>query len=194
MELRQDNGFAWPLRLLAAILAIALVVGGSSAVAKLAARQNAEIKFVATQVDVPIEGQFRQFSADVDFDTVKPTSGKVSIVIDLASVDTGSADADAMLKGKDFFDTVHFPQATFASTSIMAAGVGEYRASGQFMLKGRSLALVIPFTVRPEGAGLWFEGSIPVSRLAYKVGEGEWADTGTLADQVRIRFKLYVPR
>ena len=40
---------------------------------------------------------------------------------------------------------------------------------------------------------MWFEGSIPLSHLAYKVGEVEWADIGTLADQVQIRFKIFVP-
>lgn len=63
----------------------------------------------------------------------------------------------------------------------------------QLTLKGKSLPLIIPFTARPEGAGMWFEGSIPLSHLAYKVGEVEWADIGTLADQVQIRFKIFVP-
>jgi polyisoprenoid-binding protein YceI len=180
--------------LLAATLAITAVVGGSTAVAKLTASQGAELKFVASQSDVPVPGEFRKFSADVDFDPARPTTGKVSIAIEVASVATGSADADAMLKGQDFFDAAHFPQATFTSTSIKAEGAGKFRADGQFTLKGRSLALAVPFTARAEAAGTWFEGAAPVSRLAYKVGEGEWNDTGTLADRVQIKFKLFVAR
>jgi len=52
----------------------------------------------------------------------------------------------------------------------------------------------VPFTARGDGGGLWLEGSVPLSRLAYQVGQGEWADTGTLPDPVLIRFKLYLPR
>lgn len=194
MEPRQNTRFGALLRSLAAILIITAAIGGTNAVAKLASSQNAEIKFVATQMDVAVDGEFKKFTADVDFDPTKPSLGKINVVIDVATVDTGSSDANELLKGKDFLDAVHYPQATFTSTSITAADAGKFRAKGQFTLKGRSLPLMIPFTVRPEGAGMWFEGSIPLSRLAYKVGEGEWADTGTLADQVLIRFKIFVPR
>ena len=191
MKARRKN--LWRLPLLAAAMVAMAALGGSSAVAKLAASRS-EIKFVAMQADVPVAGAFKHFSADVDFDPARPAFGKLNIVIDVASVDTGSTDADDMLKTKGFFDAAHFPQATFVSTAIAAEGADKFRASGSFTLKGRSVALAVPFSARPEGNELRFEGSAPVSRLAYKVGEGEWADTGTLADSVQIKFTLYVPR
>lgn len=189
--------YGWPrrpLRSLAVLAVSTALIGGAAAAATLTAGQRAELKFVATQAEVPVPGTFRQFSVDVDFDPAKPSTGKVGIAIDLSSVDTGSAEADEMLRGKDFFDVARFPRATFSSTAIKAVGPGNFLASGQLTLKGRSLALAVPFVARADGAGLWLEGSVPVSRLAYQVGGGEWADTGTLADPVVVRFKLYVPR
>jgi polyisoprenoid-binding protein YceI len=176
-----------------ALSAIAAVIIVSSALANPAAQPHAEIKFIASQDGVPIEGGFKEFRADVELDPDMPAGGKVSIVIDTASVNTGSSDADGMLRGRDFFDVARFPNATFKSTSIIAEKAGTFRAIGQFSLKGRVLALDIPFSVRQNDAGRWFEGSVPVSRLAYKIGEGEWADTGNLADQVLIRFKVSRP-
>lgn len=173
-----------------ALLSIAAIGIGSSAVADFASQTHVEISFVATQDGVPVEGGFEQTRTDVEVDPAKPTGGKISVVIDTASVNTGSADADTMLRGRDFFDVARFPKATFRSTSIVADGAGAFRAIGEFTLKGRTLALVIPFSVRQDGAGIRFEGSVPLSRLAYKVGEGEWSDTGTLADQVLIKFKI----
>jgi hypothetical protein len=32
-------------------------------------------------------------------------------------------------------------------------------------------------------------GSVAISRLAFKIGQGEWADAGTLADPVQIRSR-----
>lgn len=182
------------LQALAAALTVAALAGASAAVARPAANQGAELKFVASQSEVPVPGEFKRFSADVTFDPAQLASAKVAIVIDVASVSTGSGDADAMLKSKDFFDAADFPRATFTSTSIAADGSGKFTASGPFELKGLKRPLAVPFTVRPDGDGFWFEGSVPVSRLAYKVGEGEWSDTGTLADRVLIEFKLFVPR
>jgi polyisoprenoid-binding protein YceI len=194
METRNNRRIGRLFQWLAAVLIVTGLIGGSGVAAKLAAGQRAELKFVASQSDVPVTGEFRKFSADVDFDPTKPTVGSVDIVIDLASVDTGSADADMVLKGKDFFDAAQYPQASFASRSIVANGNGKFRAEGQFTLKGRSHPLVVPFAVRPEGDGLWLEGEVPVSRLAYRIGEGEWSDVGTLADPVMIKFKLFLKR
>jgi polyisoprenoid-binding protein YceI len=171
-------------------LAIAAVVLGSSASAGLFQAQHGEIGFTASQAEVPIAGAFKRFSADVDFDPAQPAAGKVSIVIDTASVDTGSADADMLLQGPDFFDVARFPSASFTSTAIVADAAGGFRASGELTLKGRSLPLVVPFSARRDGDALRFEGSVSLSRLAYQVGSGEWSDTGTLADPVLIRFKL----
>ena len=33
-------------------------------------------------------------------------------------------------------------------------------------------------------------GSFSLKRLAYKIGEKEWADTSMVADDVQVKFKL----
>jgi polyisoprenoid-binding protein YceI len=33
-------------------------------------------------------------------------------------------------------------------------------------------------------------GSFTLQRLAYKIGENEWADTSVVADEVLVKFKL----
>ncbi len=181
------------LRRTAAVLGAAAAILAGSVV--FAARAGSgHIAFTATQVDVPLSGEFRKFAADVDFDPTKPEVGKVDLVIDLGSVSTGSTDADQLLKGADFFDVAQFPQATFVSQAITAADAGYFQARGALTLKGHSIGLLVPFSARPEGDDLRIEGSVPISRLAYQVGEGEWLDTGTLADRVEIRFDLRVPR
>lgn len=176
------------------VCASILLALGSACHAAPVDGNRSRILFTATQMDVSLDGSFARFTADVDFDPAKPESGKVDLVITVASVATGSAEADDLLKAKEFFDAAHFPQATFTSRSIAATGAGQFRALGELTLKGRHAAISVPFSVRPEGGGLRLDGSVPVSRLAYRVGEGQWADPGTLVDQVQIRFSLYLPR
>ena len=174
--------------------ALVVLVLGSAGLATPVDGSRSSIGFTATQMDVSLDGRFSRFTADVDFDPQKPESGRVDLVITVASVATGSTEADDLLKAKEFFDAAHFPQATFASRSIAPAGAGQFQALGELTLKGRRAAISVPFTVRPEAGGLRIDGSVPVSRMAYRVGEGQWADPGTLADQVQIRFSLYLPR
>ena len=97
------------------------------------------------------------------------------------------------MKEPDFFDVKHFPSATFTSRSIALVRASQFQARGEFSLKGHRAELVIPFSVRQEAGGLRIEGQFPISRRAYAVGEGQWADTGTIADEVMIRFSLLVP-
>ncbi|WP_269531150.1 YceI family protein [Chitinimonas sp. BJYL2] len=155
---------------------------------------KSSVRFNFSQMNVPVEGQFKKFASDITFDAAKPESGKVSISVDLMGADAGSSDANQALHMKEWFDTARFPKATFTSTQIKALGGGRFQATGQFGLKGRTAALSVPFTVRSDAAGQWFEGVFPLSRLAWKVGEGEWADVGAVADLVQVKFKLFVPK
>lgn len=181
-------------RLAAILLAFVGILIATLAFGGHVDNRSSKIQFSATQSEVAVDGKFQKFIADVDFDPARPAAGKVELQIDLASVATGSSEADDLLRSKEFFDTAHFPQASFNAKTINATSAGHFQAPGEFTLKGKTTGIVIAFTARPEGSGLRIEGRVPLSRLAYHVGEGQWADTGTLDDQVQIQFSLYVPQ
>ncbi|MBV8660204.1 MAG: YceI family protein [Burkholderiales bacterium] len=176
------------------LILASLLAAASAAHATPVDAAKSSVKFVYSQMNVPVEGQFKKFTADVTFDPAKPETGKVSIAIDLSGADAGSGDANQALQLKDWFDTAHYPKTSYATTQLKALGGGRFQAVGQLSLKGRNGALTVPFTARADGNGQWLEGSFPLSRLAWKVGEGDWADTGTVADAVQVKFKLFVPK
>ena len=35
-----------------------------------------------------------------------------------------------------------------------------------------------------------FEGALPIKRLAFNIGDGEWKDTSMVADEVLIKFRV----
>ena len=41
-----------------------------------------------------------------------------------------------------------------------------------------------------SGAKTTAAGQFSLKRLAYKIGENEWADTSMVADEVQVKFKL----
>ena len=180
----------------ALVLAIILAAGAGTSFtwAAVVDPNRAQVKFIARQSRVPLEGSFSRFSADVDLDPGHPQDGKIKVDIDLASVDAGGTDANNLLKGAEFFDVTRFPTASFVSTLIQAKGPATFQASGPFTLKGHTANLVIAFVARPDNAGVWFEGTVPVSRLAFKVGQGQWSDTATLDDEVQIQFRVHTTR
>ena len=62
--------------------------------------------------------------------------------------------------------------------------------SGKLTIKGKTIDVSFPMTVKKEGAVQVFEGSLPIRRLIFNIGEGEWKDTSVVADEVVIRFRV----
>ncbi|TRZ70572.1 MAG: YceI family protein [Rhodocyclaceae bacterium] len=148
------------------------------------------VNFVSKQMGVPVEGRFKQFAAQISFDTGKPETGKAQIEIELASIDAGSSDANDEAKGKAWFNVREFPSARFVSGGIKSIGNGRYEATGKMTIKGRTRDVVAPFSAKADGGNLLIDGAIPILRLQYGIGEGAWADTGTVADEVQVRFRF----
>jgi polyisoprenoid-binding protein YceI len=76
------------------------------------------------------------------------------------------------------------------STSIKPAGAGKVNVSGKLTIKGKTAAVAFPMNVKAEGGKQVFEGQLPIKRLTYNVGEGEWTDTSMVADEVLIKFRV----
>ena len=152
--------------------------------------QQSEIAFTTKQMGVPVEGKFKKFDAQLAFDPKRPEAGKVSIAIDAASASFGIADTDAELPKPAWFGATKFPQATFQSTAIKAAGPNRFDVAGKLSVKGNSRDLVVPVTLAQAGGATRATGSFTIKRLDFKIGEGEWTDTSLVADGVVVKFSL----
>ena len=181
------------MRSLIAILA-GITIMGSAHAAELTqlAADKSSITFTSKQMGVPVNGGFKKFDAQIAIDPAKPEAGKARIDVDLASIDAGSSDADNEVKGKGWFNIAAFPKASFVASAVKPLGGGRYEAHGSLTIKGISRDTVIPFVIRNEGAGSWLEGGFVLPRLQFKIGEGMWSDTSTVADEVQVKFKLFL--
>lgn len=151
---------------------------------------HSSVSAVFRQMNVPVEAKFTRFAAQVDYDAAHPDASKARVDVDTASLDIGEADMNKEVAKKDWFDSARYPQASFVSSAIKTAGPGKLAVSGKLTIKGRSADVSFPLAVRTEGARQVFEGQLPIHRLAFNVGEGEWKDTGIVADEVVIKFRV----
>ena len=178
-------------RALAASLALSALAAFTPAHAdqKLVPAQS-EIVFVSKQMGVPVEGRFKKFDAQLSFDPAKPETSKIAMTVDVASATLGVPESDAELPKAPWFNTAKFPQATFQSTSAKGLGGGKFEISGKLSIKGHAQDVVVPVTLTQNGATTLATGVLPIKRLVFKIGEGEWSDTGMVADDVQVKFKL----
>ena len=179
--------------LLAAASFALLAALPAAAQQKLVPAQS-EVGFQFKQMGVPVDGKFKKFDAQINFDAAKLAISKVNFTVDIVSATIGDPATDAELPKAPWFNTAKFPQATFASSSIKALGAGKYEVAGKLSVKGVAQDVVVPVTMTQSGSGsaalTTATGTFPIKRLTFKIGEGEWADTGMVADPVQIKFKL----
>lgn len=156
---------------------------------KVIAAQS-EITFTSKQMGVPVDGRFRKFEAQIAFDPKNPGGARIALTIDLASASVGTAETEAELAKPDWFNTKKFPQATFQSTAVSAAGAGRFNVAGRFSIKASNRDLVVPITMTQAAGQTTASGKFQIKRLDFKIGDGDWKDTSIVADQVEVSFKI----
>ena len=172
----------------AAFVAVSLAASGA-ALADVDLSKS-KVTAVSKQMNVPTEGVFKKFSAQVKFDPAKAAQGSAQVTIDIASYDLGDKMYNDQVAGKDWFDAKAYPQATFVSKAIAPAGGNKYNVTGKLTIKGKTETLTVPVTVTQAGATQTFDGVLPIRRSAFNVGTGEWKDTSIVADDVQIKFHI----
>lgn len=175
------------------LLAVAFAVAAAAQTPAKIDRARSSIRFVTQQMNVPVEGRFTRFDATVAFDPARPEATKAQFEVDLASIDLGNAEGETEAKRKAWLNVDVFPKASFVAESVKATGPGAYVATGKLTIKGTTLPVTAPFRLA-EGAGLrTVEGQFPLKRLQFRIGEGPWSDTDTVADEVLVRFRFALP-
>lgn len=80
---------------------------------------HSEVDFTVRHMSISnVHGQFGGIKGTIVRNTSDLSKSKVSVTIDVASIDTGVSSRDTDLKSANFFDVAQFPTATFASTSV----------------------------------------------------------------------------
>lgn len=171
-------------------LALAAAALAGPALAQQVLPAQSEIAFVSRQMGVPVEGKFKQWSAQIAFDPKNAAAGKVGFTIQTGSASFGSPETDAEVPKAPWFNVAKFPTATFASSAIKPLGGGRFEVAGTLSIKGSSQPVVVPVTLTQAGATSTATGSFTIKRLDFKIGEGEWTDTSMVANDVTVKFKL----
>ena len=181
------------LRLAAAAAILALPLPAPAQAPQKIVAEKSHIRFAFRQMNVPVEGRFLKFDGRVSFDPRKPESTKAEFEVDLASIDLGNTEGETEARRKPWLHVEAFPKAKFVATAVKATGPGRYEATGPLTIKGVSLDIAAPFTLVDAGGMRTVEGQFPLRRLQFKIGDGPWADTETVADEVTVRFKFVIP-
>lgn len=175
-----------------ALSAAALTFCGNAMAQQKLVPAQSEISFVTKQMGVPLDGHFKKFDAQINFDTAKPEGAKIAFTVDTGSATLGAPESDAEMPKATWFNVPKFPQATFQSSSVKSLGGGKFQIAGKLTIKGNTKDVDVPVTLTQAAGVTTAVGQFAIKRLAFKIGEGEWADTSMVADDVQVKFKLAI--
>ncbi len=154
---------------------------------------HSELGFVARHLMVTkVRGQFKEFEGTVKVGD-DLASSQVTALVQLASIDTGSADRDGHLKSADFFGVEENPTMSFTSTEVT-----EDSLTGDLTIKG----ITRPVTFDLEFNGLatdpWgntkagFEASTEINRKDFGLEWNVALEGGgvLVSDKVKINLDI----
>ncbi|RZA13738.1 MAG: YceI family protein [Lysobacteraceae bacterium] len=169
-------------------LALALLAAPAFA-ADYAQAPGSTLVFAGKYQGEVFTGRFPGFATRFSFDPTQLASAKLEVTIPLATAATSNPDYDDQLRGGDFFDSAKFATATYSASKFRALGGNRYAADGTLSLHGVSKPVTLEFTWT-AGAAPVLAGKATVSRLAFGVGGGDWADTKLIPDAIAISTKV----
>lgn len=160
---------------------------------------HSKIGFTVNHFFTPVDGQFDEYTIDLDFDRENPANSSVSVEIQVASVNTANERRNNHLLSGDFFEAETHPTITFESTSVTESG-GVLQATGPLTIKGVTKEVTLPIEVLGvqdipadmqqmlggATAIASFKTAITVDRRDFGVGVGSWAATLVVGGDVTI--------
>jgi polyisoprenoid-binding protein YceI len=160
---------------------------------------HSRLGFVARHAMVTkVRGSFNTFDATVEVDGDNLAASKVSVAIDVNSIDTRNEQRDGHLRSNDFLDIATYPEITFVSTEITPVGDDVIRVAGDLTIKGVAKPVSIDFTyegsaVDPFGnQRVGFEGSVVINRKDWGITWNAALETGgvLVSDKVTLEFEI----
>jgi polyisoprenoid-binding protein YceI len=161
-------------------------------------KTHSEAVFQVRHLVTRVRGRFTDFSGTVQFDESHVEQSKVSLTINAASIDTGTADRDTHLKSDDFFAVDKFPTLTFVSSRVVKKSAEHFDVVGTFTIRDVSKEITVPVTFLGLAKDPWgnmragFEGEITVNRKDYGLAWNATLETGgfLVGDEVKISVSL----
>ena len=69
-------------------------------------------------------------------------------------------------------------------------GIAEVLLNQGYEISGSDITINASATQLQKAGAQVFEGIVPIKRLVFGIGDGEWKDTSVVADEVVIKFRI----
>lgn len=148
-----------------------------------------------------VRGRFKDVTGTLTADEEHPEGCCVEVEIAVASIDTGSAERDAHLRGPDFFDVERYPTITYRSKRISGDFAKEgdrFRVVGDLTMRDTSMEVELDCTFEGRGQDPWgkeragFRAVTEIDRRDWGLKWNQAIETGGVLVANRVRIEAEV--
>lgn len=125
------------------------------------------------------------------YDAENVGNSSVQVTLPLSGLEAFTPKFNDHLRSADFFDAANFPEATFKSTKVEAAGEGKLKVTGELTIKDVTRPVVLDATLNKaaphpmsKAPTIGFDATTTISRTEFGVG----AYVPNVGDAVTLRI------
>ena len=161
--------------------------------------ESSYIRFTFQQYGQDVQGEFGEFKGRIVFDPGALQDAQADIMIDTASITTGSDSRDEQAKSGEWFGTEDYPLVVFKTESFTHIEANQYTARGNLTIRGQTMPIVLPFSldfteIEDGTQQAVMVSQIALMRLDFGVGQGEWEKEDAIANEVAIDIVVNASR
>ena len=143
----------------------------------------------------PYEGRFSNVEATFDIDPMRPGSCNFDVTIHIEDIEVDSPEVLDYLLDYELFDVDTYPTATFKATNCRLIGVNSFEADGQLTIRDQTNDMTFPFELSIDTCDgqvcFNLTSEVELLRLEYGVGQGYWANTAEVPNEVTVTVDVY---
>ncbi|MGV9989384.1 YceI family protein [Streptomyces sp. NPDC003374] len=145
-----------------------------------------------------VHGRFTDFSGTIEIAPDDVTKSRVEAVVRAGSIDTGNGMRDGHLRSADFLDVERFPEITYRSSGVSAAGADRWTVHGELGMHGVLRPVDLDLAYLGTGPDPWggtraaFRATTQLRREDFAMNYNQVLQAGISAIGTTLRVELDV--
>lgn len=153
------------------------------------------VKFQYSYEGTPYEGQFQNVQATFDIDPTNPGSCNFAVTIQVSDIKVDSAEVLDYLLDLEMFDVDRWPTASFKAEKCSLESLNSFVSEGTLTIRDQTHPVSFPFKLDIETVdgqvAFHMTSEVTIQRLDFGVGQGYWANTATIPNEVIVGIDVY---
>ena len=156
---------------------------------------ESKVTFMYSYEGTPYQGEFQNVQATFDIDPTNPGSCNFVVTIQVSDIKVDSAEVLDYLLDLEMFDVDRWPTASFKAEKCSLESLNAFVSEGTLTIRDQTHPVSFPFKLDIETVdgqvAFHMTSEVTIQRLDFGVGQGYWANTATIPNEVMVGIDVY---